>query len=102
MTKLIVEDESVSIEFKYTGPTLDDVIAKLQEIRKTVPGDSKARAWVDGYDDDEIHVCFEYKREETDEEYQERLTKEHWEHKRKEDDEKEIYRRLKAKFEEQE
>ena len=98
MTKQIIEDESVNIEFKYSGPTLDDVIQKLQEIRKTVPGDAKARAWVDGYDDDEIHVCFEYKREETDEEYQDRLKKEFFEQKRKEDDEKEIYRRLKARF----
>lgn len=98
MTKKIIEDESVNIEFKYSGPTLDAVIQKMQEIRRTVPGDSKARAWVDGYDDDEIHVCFEYKREETDEEYDERMQKAHWEAKRKEDDEKETYRRLKEKF----
>lgn len=98
MPKKTIEDESTDIEFDYLKPTLDEVIAKLQEIRKTVPGDAKARAWVDGYDGDEIHVCFEYKREETDEEYQDRLTKERWEKQRKEDDEKEIYRRLKAKF----
>jgi hypothetical protein len=98
MTKLVVEDESVNIEFRYSGPTLDDVIAKLQEIRKTVPGCAKARAWVSGYDDDEIHVCFEYKREETDKEYDARIQKARWETKRIEDDEKETYRRLKAKF----
>lgn len=98
MTKEIIEDESTDIEFDYLKPTLDEVIAKLQEIRKTVPGDAKARAWVDGYDGDEIHVCFEYKREETEEEYQDRLKKEFFEKKRKEDDEKEIYRRLKAKY----
>ncbi len=98
MTKLIVEDESDNIEFDYLKPTLDEVIQKLQEIRKIVPGIAKARAWVSGYDDDEIHVCFEYKREETDEEYDKRVQKARWELKRKEDDEKEIYRRLKAKF----
>lgn len=98
MPKKIIEDESENIEFKYTSPTLDSVIEELQEIRKTVPGDAKARAWVGGYDDDEIQVCFEYKREETDEEYSARLQKEYFEKKRKEDDEKEMYRRLKAKF----
>lgn len=98
MTKLVVEDESDNIEFMYGRPTLDEVITKLQEIRKTVPGIAKARAWIDGYDDDEIHVCFEYKREETDKEYDERLQKARWEAKRIEDDEKETYRRLKAKF----
>lgn len=98
MSKKIIEDESIDIEFDYLKPTLDEVIEKLQEIRKTVPGDAKARAWVDGYDGDEIHVCFEYKREETDEEYLDRITKEGWERKRKADDEMETYRRLKAKF----
>lgn len=98
MTKKIIEDESTDIEFDYLKPTLDEVIAKLQEIRKTVPGDAKARAWVDAYDGDEIHVCFEYKREETDLEYLDRITKEGWERKRKADDEMETYRRLKAKF----
>lgn len=98
MTKKIIEDESVSIEIRYSSPTLDDLIQKLQDIRKTVPGNSKPRAWVDGYDGDEIHVCFEYNREETEEEYQDRLKKEFFEKKRKEDDEKEMYRRLKSKF----
>ena len=97
--KKIVEDESESIEIKYTRLTLDDLILQINKIRETVPGHAIAYAWVDGYDDDEIHMNFNFKREETDEEYQARQKKEYWEKKRIEDDEKEVYRQLKAKFE---
>jgi hypothetical protein len=97
--KKIIEDESIDITFSWKKQTLDDVIEYLQEIRKTAPGDSVARIWVDGYDDDEFRMCFEYEREETEGEYQERLQKEYHEAKLKEDDKKEMYRRLKAEFE---
>ena len=97
--KKIIGVESDSIEILYTNLTIDQLLEKLLEIRKCVPGDAKSYAWVDGYDGDELHVNFHYKREETDEEYLERIRKEDCERKRIADDEAEIYRRLKAKFE---
>lgn len=97
--KKIIEDESESIEIKYTGLTLDALIARILLLRETVPGHAVVNSWVDGYDDDEIHMNFVFKREETDEEYLDRITKEGWERKRIADDEREMYRRLKAKFE---
>lgn len=97
--KKIIEDESESIEIKYTGLTLEGFILQLSKIREAVPGTAVTYAWVDGYDDDEIHMNFKFKREETDEEYEARLKKEYWEKKRIEDDELAIYKRMKAKLE---
>lgn len=97
--KKIIEDKSESIEIKYTGLTLERFILQVSKIRETVPDNAIVYAWVDGYDDDEIHMNFRFKREETDAEYLDRITKEGWERKRIADDEREMYRQLKAKFE---
>lgn len=100
--KKLIECESDAVVLKaYTGNVtdLDSFIETLTKIRSTVPGCAETKSWIDGYDDDEIHICFKFKREETDEEYQARQKKEYWEKKRIADDEKEMYRKLKAKFE---
>lgn len=97
--KNFIEVESDSVEVRYSKKSLDQVIAALVEIRKTVPGDAKTYGWVDGYGDDEFHINFHYIREETDLEYLDRITKEGFERKRQADDEIVMYKRLKEKFE---
>lgn len=75
------------------------LLLKLRDLEKEIPLESEISGYVSGYDDEYYTLEFTYRREETDSEYEERLRKEKIEKKRIEDDEKEIYRRLKEKFE---
>lgn len=97
--KKIIDDHTEEIEINWNPNTLDGIIEYLVDLRKSVPGSARANVYVGGYGNDEYNLFFTFKREETDEEYQSRLKKEYWEKKRIEDDEKETYRQLKAKFE---
>lgn len=73
---------------------------KLKEFMNTLDIPDNAVLHVtedyDGYPDE---LCFSYSSLETDEEYEARLKKEHYEQRRLEDDEKTMYKILKAKFE---
>lgn len=96
--KKFITCTSEEIELGTYKTDLGVLITKLQEIQKEFPDDAELCGCVSGYEDEYYTICFTYKREETDYEYQDRLSKEKWEKKRLEDDELETYRRLKAKF----
>jgi hypothetical protein len=97
--KKIIDACTKEIDISWKHNTLDGIIEYLVDLRESVPGSARLNVYVGGYDGDEYSLYFTFKREETDEEYQARLKKEYWEKKRIEEDEKETYRQLKAKFE---
>lgn len=97
--KKIIDACTEEIDISWKPGTLDGIIEYLVDLRESVPGSASANVYVGGYDHDAYYLYFTFKREETDEEYQARLKKDYWEKKRIEDDEKEAYRQLKAKFE---
>lgn len=63
-----------------------------------IPDDAEICIDMDSYGDAE-ELYFSYRSQETDEEYEARLKKEHYEQQRITDDEKAMYKILKAKFE---
>lgn len=91
--KKTIECWSEEVQLTY-NTTLGSLLEKLHEIEEEVPRDAEMKGYISGYDDEYYSIHFKYWREETEYEYQDRINKE----KRVEDDEKEIYRRLKAKF----
>lgn len=93
-----VEVVSNEIEFGSYARDLGSLIEMLHEIAKEFPPSAKLRGHISGYDDEYYTIYFTQHREETDYEYQNRLNKEFHEKKRIEDDELEMYRRLKNKF----
>jgi len=99
MSKKVIKCESEEIELGRWDLDFGKLLFKLNEIAKAVPEDAKMQGYVSGYDDEYYTINFVYHREETDSEYKDRLIKESFEKKRVEDDEKEIYRRLKEKYE---
>lgn len=98
MSKKNISAESDSLTLTTYLTTLEDLSKWLETVKKDFPDVSLLSGHVSGYDGDEYTICFTVTREETDFEYANRLNKEKWEKKRIEDDEKETYRRLKAKF----
>jgi len=94
--KITAESSSFTLNPYLT--TLSELEGWLKGVKNDFPEDSLLSGYVSGYDGDNYTLCFTTSREETDYEYENRLNKEKWEKKRVEDDEKEIYLRLKAKF----
>lgn len=93
-----IEVVSNEIELGSYTTNFGKLMEKLREIEKEFPYDARLRGHVSGYDDEYYTIYFTHQREETDFEYQNRLNKEYYEKKRIEDDELEMYRRLKNKF----
>lgn len=97
--KKIISCTTEGIELGSYKINFGTLLLKLLDLEKEIPLESEISGYVSGYDDEYYTLEFTYQREETDSEYEERLCKEKIEKKRIEDDEKEIYRRLKEKFE---
>lgn len=97
--KKIITVESEALEMSTYFTTLKGLIEWVDSVRKDFPEDSYLKGYVSGYDGDSYTIAVSADRQESDYEYENRLNREKWEKKRVEDDEKEIYRRLKEKFE---
>lgn len=98
MSKKIISADSEELELSPYLTTLEDLIRWVDGVKKDFPEKSVIHGYVSGYDSDNFTIRLSTHREETDFEYENRLNKEKWEKRRAEDDEKEMYRRLKAKF----
>lgn len=86
------------------GPSFDEVLSELNEIKKSMPAESMAGAQVFLRDDSEYGVTnllleVRYERPETEEETRERLDKEAEDRSQKEALERQEYAKLKAKYE---
>lgn len=97
--KKSVERFSEEIEVGSYGSTLGDLIMKLHEIEETTPRDAKVSGYVSGYDNEYYTIYFSYVTHETDEEYDKRIFAENCKKKVEQDSEKELYLRLKEKYE---
>lgn len=97
--KKIITCTTEGIELGSYKTDFGALLLKLRDLEKEIPLESEISGYVSGYDDEYYTLEFTYQREETDSEYEERLRKEKIEKKRIDDDEKEMYRRLKEKFE---
>lgn len=86
------------------GPSLDKVLSELNEIKESMPAESRAGAQVFLRDDPEYQTSrllleVRYERPETEEETRERLDKEAEESRQMELMERQAYAKLKAKYE---
>lgn len=104
MKKVLVDRFTPGITITYfSHRTLGELISKLEDIKNSGTPDTAKINWqIDGYDDDELHINFEYKTEETDEEYNKRIEQEktkEWHEKR---ERKLMYEILKREFEQEE